>query len=451
MSGLTESIRLFFKRLMVLQYGQDGKVAGLLRLPLLVADCGKGKYNPLYLRFPIRFPATWLYRLFYASQPIVPNKIVFDNYMGKGYGCNPKYVAEKLLEKYPGQFDIVWVLSKSDAKTAVFPEGIRTVLYNTPESRREYATAKVWVSNYHKISYVRKGMYKKPGQYFIQLWHGSLGIKKIENDASVLTQDPHWLRLAQKSSDMVDYWISNSKFESEVYRSAFWNVRTILEYGHPRDDCLVLPTGTSRCLVGEYFELDPGQKICFYAPTFREDYRLDCYQIDFEALKLSLEKRFGGDWVILVRLHPRVRKYSSKIIPDVPYVLDATYYTDIQELVASADCMITDYSSCLFDFVLTHRPGFIFATDIQEYNQERGFYYPLESAPFPIATNNKELLEKLEHFDAAKYQADVQQFLQDRGCIEDGHASERVADLIVKLTNVQGVGQNDNAASKSND
>ena len=171
---------------MVLQYGDDGKVAA-------------------YVRFPLRVPSSWLYRFFYASQPIVSNKIVFDNYMGKGYGCNPRYVADKLLEKYPGQFDIVWVVSGKDSETAVFPKGIRTVLYNTPDSRREYATAKVWVSNYHKISYIRKGMYKKKGQYFIQMWHGSLGIKKIENDAAVLTQDKDWLRLAQKSSSMVDY------------------------------------------------------------------------------------------------------------------------------------------------------------------------------------------------------------------------------------------------------
>lgn len=414
MSGLIESIRLALKKTMVLEYGDDGKVAA-------------------YIRFPLRIPASWLYHFFYASHAIVPNKVVFDNYMGKGYGCNPKYVADKLLEKYPGKFDIVWVVSQKDAATAVFPEGIRTVLYNTPDSRREYATAKVWVSNYHKISYVRKGMYKKKGQYFIQMWHGSLGIKKIENDAAVLTRDKNWLHPAQKSSSMVDYWISNSEFESNVYRSAFWNVKNILEYGHPRDDCLVIPSEQPRRLVEKYFSLDKNSKICFYAPTFREDYNLECYKIDFMALKTALEKRFGGDWVILVRLHPRVRKYSSQVMPEVPYVMDATYYTDIQELVAAADCMITDYSSCIFDFVLTRRPGFIFATDIDLYNQERGFYYPLESTPFPIATNNAELMKNVEQFDEERYKDKVDKFLKERGCMEDGHASERVADLIAKL------------------
>lgn len=415
MSRLNESIRLLLKKAMVLEYGEDGKVAA-------------------YVRFPVRVPSSLLYRFFYASKPIVSNKVVFDNYMGKGYGCNPKYVAEKLLEKYPGKFDIVWVVSPTDAGTAVFPKGIRTVLYNTPESRQEYATAKVWVSNYHKISYIRKGLYKRKGQYFIQMWHGSLGIKKIENDAPVLTQDKDWLRMAKESSSMVDYWISNSKFESDVYRSAFWNVDTILEYGHPRDDCLIIPTDKPRKVVNEAFALKREEKICFYAPTFREDYRLDCYQIDYETLKRTLEKRFGGEWVILVRLHPRVRKYAAQIIPVAPYVYDATYYTDIQELVASADCMITDYSSCLFDFVLTRRPGFLFATDVEEYNHERGFYYPLERTPFPLATNNAQLMQNVAQFDEQLYQQNVQQFLEERGCMEDGHASERVADLIAKLT-----------------
>ena len=95
--------------------------------------------------------------------------------------------------------------------------------------------------------------------------------------------------------------------------------------------------------------------------------------------------------------------------------------------------MITDYSSCLFDFVLTRRPGFIFATDVDEYNQERGFYYPLESTPFPIATNNAELMQNVKHFNDESYQEKITQFLIDRGCMEDGHASERVADLIAEL------------------
>ena len=83
-------------------------------------------------------------------------------------------------------------------------------------------------------------------------------------------------------------------------------------------------------------------------------------------------------------------------------------------------------------------PGFIFATDIEEYNTERGFYYPLESTPFPIARDNDELVRAVEQFDEAGYKDDVERFLAEKGCIEDGHAAERVADKIAELTGVGG-------------
>ena len=73
--------------------------------------------------------------------------------MGKGYGCNPKYVAEKLLEKYPGKFDVVWIVSKEDSSRGEIPDWIRKVNYSSPAALWEFATAKVWVSNYHKISF----------------------------------------------------------------------------------------------------------------------------------------------------------------------------------------------------------------------------------------------------------------------------------------------------------
>ena len=48
--------------------------------------------------------------------------------------------------------------------------------------------------------------------------------------------DKNWEYLAKKNADVTDYWISNSDFETKIYKQAFWNVKNILEYGHPRND-----------------------------------------------------------------------------------------------------------------------------------------------------------------------------------------------------------------------
>ena len=62
---------------------------------------------------------------------------------------------------------------------------------------------------------------KKKDSFFIQTWHGSLGIKKIENNSQLIRKAQNWLKMAELSSSYTDFWISNSNFETEVYKSAF--------------------------------------------------------------------------------------------------------------------------------------------------------------------------------------------------------------------------------------
>lgn len=50
-----------------------------------------------------------------------------------------------------------------------------------------------------------------------------------------------------------------------------------------------------------------------------------------------------------------------------------------------------------------------------------------------IAENNEELRQNIKDFDINSYQRKVQQFLNDKGCIEKGNASENVVSLIEKI------------------
>ena len=80
--------------------------------------------------------------------------------------------------------------------------------------------------------------------------------------------------------------------------------------------------------------------------------------------------------------------------------------------------------------MLTRKPGFIFALDRELYENERGFYYSLDETPFPVAENNQELIEKILNFNIKNYVDDVERFLQDKGSVDDGHASERIVEKI---------------------
>ena len=107
-------------------------------------------------------------------------------------------------------------------------------------------------------------------------------------------------------------------------------------------------------------------------------------------------------------------------------IVKADAYPDIQELLAAAQVVITDYSSCIFDFLLTVRPGFLFVPDLEHYDQ-------LEETPFPIAHTNEELIHNIENFNQEKYSMQVEDFLKKKGSVEDGEASVRVCNLIESI------------------
>lgn len=383
----------------------------------------------------LKRPLTEKFMQQYGTLPVAANKIVLDNYMGGGYGCNGKYVTEALLGSGK-EYDIVWTVKNAEGRTKEFPAGVRLVEYLSEEALYEYATAGVWLCNYHLIAYFNRGLMKKPGQNYIQMWHGSFGIKKIENDCGILTQSQSWSYLAKKSSRNTDYWISNSAFETAVYKRAFWDVERVLELGHPRNDIFFRE---DRHLVEKKVRaalcIGPEDNIILYVPTFREKYEFPGEKLDVDRLRAELFAKTGKNWAFVVRLHPRMRGEDEAVCSSSQStVYRADDYPDIQELLAAAQVVITDYSSCIFDFLLTRRPGFIYAPDISAYNDERGFYYRLEETPFPVASENGELFENIRNFDAVRYAERVQNFLKDKGNVEDGRAAMRVCELIDKLS-----------------
>lgn len=371
--------------------------------------------------------ARWICCIF---TPIKNNKIVFMTY-SNNYECNPKYIAEEIIKRQL-PCELVWIVpAKGSMLKTNFPEQIRRVRRGSYHAFREIASAKVWIDN--SINFLWDGgVIKKKGQIYIETWHGSMGIKRVgKNDV----KSKRWRRTAQKSGMITTYCISNSEFENNVYRSTYWNNTQVLMYGHARNDYLFdsEKANAARANLIEYYGLSEDDKFILYAPTFRESNSNTCYDINYEELVSAMSTRFGGNWKVLLRLHFHDRKKNVKraLLPEC--VVNVTSYLDMQNLLMASDAGITDYSSWAYDYVLTRKPLFIFATDIEEYNTERGLYYPLETTPFPIATCNSQLIDNVSAFDDKEYQFKIDSFLHDKGCVEDGHASERVVDKIVEI------------------
>lgn len=372
--------------------------------------------------------------------PIENNKIVFMTYNNK-YICNPKYIAEEIIrKKLP--YQLIWIVDKKGPVPKNFPAEIKCVRRESYDAYFHMSSAKVWVDN--SINFFWQPVYKKKSQFYIETWHGSMGLKRVGKDD---VQNKRWLRSAAACSKNTDFCISNSKFEDMVFNTTHWPNTPSLSYGHPRNDILFyqpdsIEYADCRSKVIEFFNnesknnyhISDNDKLLLYAPTWRDDGRTDCYNINFDLLINSLEERFGGSWKVLFRMHFHDRKKIVNISPEMQNrVIPATTYSDMQELMLAADAGITDYSSWACDFVLTRKPLFIYATDLSKYNTERGLYYPLETTPFPIATDNDELSQRIISFDEKTYLCKCKEFLADKGCYEDGHAAERVVAKIQEL------------------
>lgn len=348
--------------------------------------------------------------------PVKQNKIVCCSMKGKRYGDSPKYLADEIIRQNLG-FEIVWLIR--DEFDADFPKEIRRAKYNFLSCAYELATAKFWIDSNSK----QLGTLKRKGQYYIQTWHGS-ALKKLYGDIPDKI-DFFDRTIIKYNSGIQDVMLSDSRYITEMYRRAFWYKGEILECGGPRNDAFFENIEEYSRNVREYYNLED-QKIALYAPTFRDDFRVADMRLDFEKLQRSLSVRFGGNWVVLVRLHPNNIADAEELIDYTDKIINATNYNVMQELLVACDVLITDYSSSMFDFMTKHAPCFIYATDLEKYQEERDLYMNLKELPFPAAESNDELEKIILQFDETKYEEDLQKLFERMGICKRGNACKQV-------------------------
>lgn len=391
---------------------------------------------------------------------VVKNQIMFFPYSHQ-VSCNPKYISDELIREAAlngYDFDMYWSQNKAqfatmdadDIYAKLTPDGI----INRHDPR--YHKIEIFIEKH--VHFVRPNSYDyfqaagssrvlltnsilgdkfysfpvKANQIVAETWHGSLGIKRF--DLAHYNTNMSWPVAAQWTGSVTTHCISNSTFEDGVFRETFWEKTPILRLGHARNDIFFDNYRGMQTYLRNAFikanDLKGDEHFVIYAPTFRDDHDFRVYDLDPEPVLKALEKRFGGRWKLLLRFHDNDRKTGSWKRNSIkgPDVINVTMYPDIQELLAFCDAAITDYSSWIYDFMLTKKPGFLFAMDKKKYNDERGFYFRLEDTPFPVSTNTEELAASILSFDAdGTYKDKVESFLEGKGCMDDGHASERIA------------------------
>ena len=346
------------------------------------------------------------------------NKAVCQSYYGRGYSDSPKAIADELLSR---GWKVYWTVK---GEAATLPPGVTPIRLDSPRAIYHLCTAGVWVDNSRKWAYTQK----RGSTCYVQTWHG-FPLKRIEGDAQDALP-PDYLRAAKKDSRMADLFLSNSRFLTEIYRRAFWYQGDVLEEGFPRNDILARPHPELEEKVRRTLGLPAEKRLLLYAPTFRKDKGLEAYDMDYARCVKALERRFGGEWLILAKLHPNIAEKASQLDLDPRYIVNASGYPDIQELYLACDGLVTDYSSVMFDYLITGKPCFLYVNDLAAYKADRNFTFDIDKLPFPRAEDNGQLEAILLGYDAQEQARRMEAFNREFGLRETGAAARRTVDYL---------------------
>ena len=349
--------------------------------------------------------------------PIRKNRVVLTAYNGRQYSCNPKYLAEGLLKT--GRYDIYYAL-RDDSKD-ILPNGIKRVKYRSLYHFYLLMTSGFVVFNSGGIS-IR--LPYRESQTIINTWHGGYSFKVIGND---IFKDAASIKQREEAGEILTYFLSGSGLATMQYtKSMSVPLRKFLTVGLPRNDILFQDHTEIRKRIRERFNIEKETKIVLYAPTYRDgpvmsmlDYGLE--QIDDKAVVKALEKRFGGTFVFMYKAH-------HDMIPTNigDNCINASAYSDIQELMCAADVIISDYSSCAADFALQRKIGFLYTPDIKEYEKVHPFSMDPSKWPYQTSNSNDELIQNIEDYDYQTGRLKLESFLNEIENKEDGHAVDSV-------------------------
>lgn len=350
--------------------------------------------------------------------PVKKNRVMFNSYHGRQYSCSPKYISE-YLEKYK-DLEIIWAFEHPENFQFLKERGIKTVKYHSFKKIFYEATACVSVDNNGLYSWnpVRKQ------QEHINTWHGGGCYKK-----SGLQDGSNWMMrhlFATGVKETTLFLSSSAYFSQKLIRESFGYKGKILNCGLPRNDCLVKNGGAEqRRLIHSYYKIPEDVFLVLYAPTWgssAEKMLLEC-----DRIQQAVTMRFEKNCVIMYRAH-----YFSPS-KDAEGMIDVTDYPDMQELLLETDLLITDYSSCIWDFSFTYKPCLLYTPDLKEYEENKGFNLDIHKWHFPVCETVEDLEKTILQYDEELHRKNMELHHSELGSFETGEATKIVGSLIFSL------------------
>lgn len=234
---------------------------------------------------------------------------------------------------------------------------------------------------------------KKEGQVCVSTWHGTplktLGFTFFEDSYVVANQ--------KRGFCLADYFICPNNYTWNCIKDSYQLdglfKGEVIFSGSPRNS--VFFNEHRRDEVREKFRVN-NKKVIAYLPTWRgrvievdTKQSLQLYEM-LEMLDDSLTDEFEI-WVKLHRLNQEEIDFS-----EFSHIRKFPMGYETYDLLNATDALITDYSSVMFDFMLTGRQIILYCYDKEDYVENRKCYFDIEKLPFPIVEKTEELIQEIK-------------------------------------------------------
>ncbi len=347
--------------------------------------------------------------------PIKNNRIMFIAYHGKEFSCNPRAMYEYIKSQ---NTDFEFVLLLNDLSEIPDDTNVIKVHFKNHFMHWYYQITAKYLFENSEPDYTLK----RKGSIWINTWHGGGAFKKINCG---LNMNRRIEKQKKRSGECTDIYVSSSNMFTELHsQDDFVSRDKFVSTGMPRNDVFFNAEKVSviNNKVRLYFNLSPNDFVVLYAPTYRGLQKTQKYNLNFDFN--SAHKRFcelsKRNVRFLFRAH-RSMLHSDNAANS--FIIDATSYPDMQDLLCTADFLITDYSSAMWDYSFLYKPCLLFTPDLPKYQKERGFYTPIETWPYYFFQTNEEFIKNIS-FTVNKEK--IEQYHQLLGSYETGHACEKL-------------------------
>lgn len=370
-----------------------------------------------------------LYSEFYETLPLRNKTILYESFNGRSMSCNPLAIFEYLLKKEEfSDWHHIWVLNniKDVPKRFLNIRNISFIEYQSDAYLRALVESEFLINNATFPTY----FIRREGQKYLNTWHGTpikfMG-KDIKgeffshtNTARNFLQASHLVTPNRHTTDVLI-----KRYDIESLFSGI-----VSETGYPRIDLTLNASEVEKSALRKRLGIESGKKVILYAPTWRGTWN----EASFDKGRLldDLKAMERPDCHTLFRGHYQVEQTLEELSANSMVVPNEI---DTNTLLSIVDILITDYSSIAIDFISCEKPIIFYAYDIDEYEKDRGFYFPLSDLPGELCHERRELPSALSRslsgINLPEFKLAKQRFCPH----EDGNSSKRISDIFLGTSN----------------